>query len=289
VEGSTVNREAKNKKILGICDRALGVRRKLQKAPPLETAVHALLAPGNRDDQAAAALKELLLEFVDWNEVRVSSWKEIGSVLENAGLADPGDKAILLRKLLEAVFNRFNKMSLDPLLVQKPEDARRTLEAMADVPDPAAGAVLNLNLGFDGLHATHGLTRVARRVGFLRDGPAAQLKKDLESNVPRKDRFRFQQHLGHIGRQFCLAGVTLCARCPLHEFCSTGVQFLKAAREVPDAPRPRAPRPDAPKGRPAAPAPKAPGGASAPSAPKGAPAKPAPRTAPPAKKPPSAK
>lgn len=228
-----MNREAKIKKILGVCDRTLGVRRKIPKMPPLETAAHALFAPGNRDEEAAAALKALLVEFVDWNEVRVSSWKEIGSALEASGIRDPGEKAIALKKLLEAVFNRFNKMSLDALLAQKPEDAHRTLEAMPDIPDTAAGAILHNNLGNDSLHATPGLLRIARRIGLVREGASVQIKKDLEAFVPRKERFRFQQHLGHLAQKVCLAGVTLCPRCPLNGTCPSGVLFMKKAEEIP--------------------------------------------------------
>jgi len=227
-----VNREAKIAKVLGILDRALGVRRKSPKSPPLETALHAILAPGNRDEEASTALNSLRREFVDWNEVRVSSWKEIGGVLERAGIQAPGEKSIQVKKFLESVFNKHNKISLDSVLTQKPEDARRSLESLAGIPEHAVGAVMHFHFGLDEFHATPGLARVARRVGLLKEGTATQLKKELESRIPRKERFRFQQHLGHIAHAFCLPSVTLCTRCPLSPACPHGADFKRRAEEA---------------------------------------------------------
>ncbi|MHC4598389.1 MAG: hypothetical protein ACYS47_05235 [Planctomycetota bacterium] len=224
-----MNLETRIKKVLRLAGKSLGQRRKGHKLIPLETAIHAVLAPGNADDVSRKALQQLLRAFVDWNEVRVSSWKEIGTVLEKTGVVDSGHKALALRNLLRAVFHRINKMSLDPLLQLKDEDARRKLENMPDFPETAIGAVLTLNLGMDGLYVTHPLLRIARRIGIVRDISLSRGRKDLERKVQRKDHFRFQQHLSHLASTVCLASVTRCEECPLNKICRTGVEFLVAA------------------------------------------------------------
>jgi len=232
-----LKREARLKKTLRIAEKALYARRKGSKMPPLEMAIHAILAPGNPAPRVGKAMAGLRKSFVDWNELRVSSWKEIGEVLEKQGIADAGDKAITLKNLLRAVFDRFNKISLDPLMAMRPEETKKILEGMEDVPEHVIGAILHLNLGMTAPYYTPGIVRVAKRIGLVGDYAFARAKKDLEKIVSRKNAFRFQQHLAYLAHTVCLEKITFCARCPLNKVCETGMETLKR-EEAAAKPRP---------------------------------------------------
>jgi endonuclease III len=233
-----LNLDAKTQKVIRLAEKALGTRRKGIKLPPLEMAIYAVLAPHNPDEKIRKAMKAMRKSFVDWNEVRVSSWKEIGRVIESKGIVDAGSKAFTLKALLNGIFNRNNKMTLDNLLPEKTEDARRKLEGLEDFPPWATGAVLSLNLGYEGLYVTHGFLRIARRIGLVRESSLSRAKKNLTRRVPRRDQFRLQQHLSYLAETLCLPEITQCEQCPLNTLCDTGI--AKIAKALASASRKKA-------------------------------------------------
>jgi hypothetical protein len=71
-------------------------------------------------------VKRIQTEYVDWNEIRVTSPYEIGNLLQKLG-PSAGRRADQIRELLVFVYNRFNKLSLDCLLNDElgPEERRK--------------------------------------------------------------------------------------------------------------------------------------------------------------------
>jgi hypothetical protein len=98
----------------------------LEEFRPLERIVLMMLAHGSDAQTARSLVKRIQTEYVDWNEVRVTSPYEIGNLLHKLG-SSAGRRADQIRELLVFVYNRFNKLSLDCLLNEDlgPEERRK--------------------------------------------------------------------------------------------------------------------------------------------------------------------
>lgn len=103
---------------------------------------------GVRDGDAAAtkALDRLLERMVDWNEVRVSTAAEAQLAIGNT-LTDGLASCQRLRTVLQSVFDKVNRLSLDHLKNQGRREARQYLEALNGVDEYAAACVLLWSLG----------------------------------------------------------------------------------------------------------------------------------------------
>ena len=100
----------------------------LEEFRPLERIILLLLAHGADAQKARMIVKTLQAEYVDWNEVRVTSPYEIGNWLVKLG-PQAARRAEQIKELLVAVYNRFNKLSLECLLMEElASDERRKRE-----------------------------------------------------------------------------------------------------------------------------------------------------------------
>jgi len=179
-------------------------------------------------------------EFVDWNEIRVSSWKEIGTVLEGAGIKKPGEKAISLKKSLEAVFSETHRMDLDTLKDMPIEKAAVFLGKFRDFDEGALAAVLYVSLGLKKLLPTPSIVRVSHRIGFIVKTPSIpKMKITLRDWVRRRHIFRFHTALAHIARKFCFEKATFCEKCPALEICQHGTSVIGRMPRIVDDPKPK--------------------------------------------------
>ena len=101
------------------------IRKKVKASPPkhtlplLETLLFAALLENSPRADADAAFQKVLSSFHDLNEIRVSSVQEIETALGGLGEADW--KALRIRDLLHATFEKFFSFDLESLR-NKPQD-----------------------------------------------------------------------------------------------------------------------------------------------------------------------
>ncbi|MCD6303370.1 MAG: hypothetical protein J7M21_00225 [Planctomycetes bacterium] len=93
---------------------------------PIRAIVEYILAADATDGQVEKALASIDKEFVDVNELRVSPTKEIVEAL-GRDFPDARRKADEIVKVLNAIFNRYNKLSLEKLQDMTKRDLRRCL------------------------------------------------------------------------------------------------------------------------------------------------------------------
>ena len=113
----------------------------LPEEPPLDHAVFLLLREGWDWRKAQKALRILQKDFIDWNEVRVSSAAELKSALAQEGGKDLDVKVEKIRALLAALWKERNATSLDFLREMEPDSRRRLLTALG-VLSPAHVQIL---------------------------------------------------------------------------------------------------------------------------------------------------
>src|SRR5688500_7729898 len=100
-------------------------------APPKERSLleHLLFAcclQNSLHDPAEKVFHTLSTDYFDWNEVRVSTIRELTEVLKP--LNDPAESATRLKRVLQSVFETHYSFDLEPLKKQNIGVAVKTLE-----------------------------------------------------------------------------------------------------------------------------------------------------------------
>jgi hypothetical protein len=139
----------------------------LPEEPPLDHAVFLLLREGWDWRKAQKALRILQKDFIDWNEVRVSSAAELKSALAQEGGKDLDVKVEKIRALLAALWKERNATSLDFLREMEPDSRRRLLTALG-VLSPAHVQILMQCLnGPETMLVSQPTIRTLSRIGLI--------------------------------------------------------------------------------------------------------------------------
>ena len=190
---------------------------------PLDFAVWGTVSANVPADAAERGYRALQREFVDWNELRVATWREIGTVLERARVPDPGRKAVGVRRALQQMYSRMNKLTLEAVQGMTAEDARRYVEGFSDWPSTASGAVYYGFGNGQGVPPTMGVVRVSERAGLIGEGLGARKQEQaLGKLLPRAKHFRFHHGLAGLADEVCLHKDPRCEECPVVDLCDTG-------------------------------------------------------------------
>jgi endonuclease-3 len=189
--------------------------------------------PARRAEQAFARLKR---DFVDWNEVRVSSLEEIqgtlGSCMSAASLAEA------IRRLLGEVHRSQHETSLEFLNELTIAEVRKYLRSLDGVGPSTIDLVLRLKKATGVVPLDKSSERVLVRMGVVPSGYSAKQKQRfLRRLVPDDKVVVFHRSLMDLARQVCHErdDDVRCAACPMRRGCSY-------SRRMGQTGRPKAPR-----------------------------------------------
>ncbi len=126
------NSQQYSKKVLKLYRSLKRKRQKVEKLvydEPTDALVHATVSENVSSEAAQSVMKKFAGHFVDINDLRVSRVEEIVDVIgEDTPVAR--NIAMALAKVLNAVFDKYNKMSLQALKNIGKRPAKQTLEKM---------------------------------------------------------------------------------------------------------------------------------------------------------------
>jgi endonuclease-3 len=223
---------------VALLEPRLGAVRELDEPRPLEQLILLMLARGATLPKARKALKVLQTDYVDWNDVRVTSSREIASkIAELVGQRHALEKAEKVIELLSMIYHRFNRINLDFLQEGDSEDSSRKkvrLFAWLGERSPLWPAMLTLHavkkpeVVVDG-----GLPRVLSRLGVVegKATPPAIRQKIVES-VPEELLVTFQFVAYVLADEFCHQKSPDCRQCPAKPACPSAAAFIKAVEEL---------------------------------------------------------
>ena len=191
------------KKLLGLLaklERQLGTLKLLKDAPPLEQAMYLILREGNDFRKAGKALKILEEEYVEWNELRVATPKEVISVLAECELSNLDDKVSRILALLARLFYDFHKKDLQFVKIFEGPQREKIMQSLAPLGDLIRYVLLQqfedssmepqgLVVSMEAMARVHslGLTRRTSSINVA--------KKLLEKLVPPGDFYRFHYYI----------------------------------------------------------------------------------------------
>lgn len=177
-------------------EKQFGTVEILEDKPALEQAVFLILREGSTSRKAARALKILETEYVEWNELRVATPKEIVAVLKEVGLGDLDDKISRILALLSRLFYDFHKKDLEFVKIFEAPQRQKIMTSLA----PLGAHVINVLLQYfedkslepDGLILTQDEVNVLVKLGLIRKTSSLNVARKLaEKLVAKDDWYRF--------------------------------------------------------------------------------------------------
>jgi len=181
----------------------------------------AILAAENPVTNARKALRILEEEYVDWNELRVSSIREIEDTLRRARIEPAGELSEVIKGTLECTFRELCRVDLDMLRTAGAEKARKFVQKL-DMLKPYQQHYVLSAAGFEGAPPLDPATeRIGERLGVFRpeDQPAARLAA-LEAAIDRSSALRFHHLMVEHGKKLCTIEAPRCARCLVQTECA---------------------------------------------------------------------
>lgn len=191
-----------------------------EERPVLEQFIFALCRENATDEQARQAFENLRTKFFDWNEIRVSSVRELEDAM--AGLADAESRAQRLIAFLQEVFETTFSFDLEPLQKKGLKQASKQITRYGAANDYVGAWVTQRTLGGHAIPIDSPTLRCAKRIGLLEtateDIEAA--RASLEHLVPKAKGPQFTDAISNVAEQFCWEDEPACAGCPLSGECS---------------------------------------------------------------------
>jgi endonuclease-3 len=153
--------------------------------PVLEQFLYAICREGATREQADRAFRNLQECFFDWNEVRVSSAREVEEALE--GLTEAEARANRLINLLQEVFETTYSFDLESLHKKNLKQAAKQLSRYQAATDYAVAWVVQQSLGGHAIPLDNPTLHLLRRMGLIDEegGNLEALRASLEHLVPK--------------------------------------------------------------------------------------------------------
>ena len=207
-------------KLLSVLEKTHGKFHVLTDEQPLDLAVYLILREGWDYRKAARALHTLQREFVDWNEIRVTTPGELRSLLASLGDRDIDIKIEKIRTLLEQLYRDYNTVNLAVLNEMEEESQRKYLMSFG-VLNASQVQILIQTLAADKpLVIPSSAIRVLNRVGIMpRVHSATAARKHAEELLEGGDPFAFNALLVQHGEDICLPRSPRCGECEIVSLC----------------------------------------------------------------------
>jgi len=152
-------------------------------------------------DAAERVFQSLKSDYFDWNEVRVSTVRELAEALKP--LNDPGEAATRVKRILQSVFETHYSFDVEQLKKQNIGAAVKHLEKFNGSTPFVVAFVTQHALGGHSIPVNTGLLESMRIVGVVSDAEAAKGQvPGLERTVPKSKG-------SEVGSQLHLLGVEM--------------------------------------------------------------------------------
>jgi endonuclease-3 len=207
----------------------------------LEQFVFALCRENATLEQATQAYHNLRTQFFDWNEVRVSSTRELEDAM--AGLSDTESRAQRLISFLQEVFEKTFSFDLEDVQKKGLKQANKLLLGYGASSEYVGAWVVQRTLGGHAIPIDAPTLRCARRLGLIEptteDSEAA--RSSLEHLIHKSKGAQFSDAISNLAERYCWEGEPSCQGCPLNSDCPTaqeqGEQQVASARPTRTKPR----------------------------------------------------
>jgi endonuclease III len=197
--------------------------------PVLEQFLYAVCREGTTREHGDRAFVNLRERFFDWNEVRVSSLRELAEVFD--GLPDRDARAQRVIDFLQEVFETTFSFDLEGLHKKGLKQAAKQLSRYQAANDYAVAWVIQQSLGGHAVPLDAPTLRVLRRLGMTEGEheDLEALRASLEHHIPKAKGALFNDLISDLAEELCGEDEPNCPACPLAGSCATGQEYKTAA------------------------------------------------------------
>jgi endonuclease-3 len=215
----------KQKLVAQIFSMAKGKNAEPEARPVLEQFLYAICREGVTREQADRAYKNLQEKFFDWNEIRVTSARELAEALE--GMPEPEIRAQRLIDFLQEVFETTFSFDLESLQKKGLKQAAKQLARYQAANDYAVALVTQSSLGGHAIPLDAPSMRILRRLGLLESetGDMEALRAGIEHHIPKARGWLFNDLVSALAEDYCWEEEPNCPRCPLAQSCPSAHEF----------------------------------------------------------------
>jgi endonuclease III len=187
----------------------------------LDQVIYGLCREDATPEQADQAFNSLRERFFDWNEVRVSTVRELEESFE--GMSHTEARGQRLVSFLQEVFETHFSFDLQNLLKKGLKDAAKQLSRYAATNDYAIGWVTQRSLGGHAIPLDAPTLRCSRRLGLLDDSQddLEAARASLEHLIPKAKGAQFTDQISIVAEDNCWEEDPACTTCPMASECPT--------------------------------------------------------------------
>jgi endonuclease III len=208
-----------------LLNQLLSHNRKAESAavqrPVLEQFIYGLCRENATAAQAEQAYTNLRERFFDWNEIRVSSTRELEDAFE--GLSGPELRAQRLIAFLQEVFETTFSFDLENLEKKGVKVAAKQLSRYQAANDYITAWVIQRSLGGHAIPVDAPTLRCARRLGLLDNNDQGELeavRASLEHLIPKAKALQWCDSISQIAADNCHEEDPRCDCCRMAAECA---------------------------------------------------------------------
>jgi endonuclease-3 len=169
--------------------------------PVLEQLLYAHCLEDTRPEAADECFARLQESFFDWNEVRVTTVRELSEVLR--GAFDPTRAATRIKQTLHSVFEAIYSFDLEPLRKQNLGAAVKQLQGYRGTTPFAVSYAIQTSLGGHAIPVSDASLEIFLAIGVISDKEKAeQAVPGLERAVPKTKGFEFGSLLNQLASDY---------------------------------------------------------------------------------------
>jgi endonuclease-3 len=200
-----------------------------ENLPVLEQFIYALCREGTTTELADQAFGKLREFFFDWNEIRVSSQREIEEAF--ADLPDPELRSQRLISFLQEVFETTFSFDLESLHKKGLKQAAKQMGRYQASSDFVVAWVTRQSLGGHAIPVDAPTLRMTRRLGLVEgdQDSVEAARSTLEHLVPKARGLAFTEVVSLLAADPCFEDEPNCPSCPLLSDCPTGQENAQTA------------------------------------------------------------
>jgi endonuclease-3 len=197
--------------------------------PVLEQFLYAVCREGVTRELADQAYRNLQERFFDWNEIRVSSIRELAEALDC--LPDAEHRAQRLVEFLQEVFETTFSFDLESLQKKGVKQGAKQLARYQAANDFAVASVIQQSFGGHAIPLDGPSVRVLRRLGLLdAEGPDMEaVRSSIEHQVPKARAWLFGDLISALADNHCFEEEPHCHCCPMSPLCPSAQEFKTPA------------------------------------------------------------
>ncbi|MFM7148290.1 MAG: endonuclease III domain-containing protein [Gemmataceae bacterium] len=189
--------------------------------PVLEQVMFALCRENATQDQAEQAYANLKSRFFDWNEIRVSTVRELEEAM--AGLSDTENRAQRMIAFLQEVFEEHFSYDLEGLQKKGVKQAAKKITSYGAANEFVGAWVTQRSLGGHAIPVDAASLRCARRLGLIEGNTDnyETARAALEHLIPKAKGTHFSDAISQVAEEYCREKDPNCRQCPLRGDCPT--------------------------------------------------------------------